>query len=125
MTNREIQKELDKIKKTGYKGVPTLKVLLSRLDKGFDYKSQNSLQTILEYGFPWEESKEGYTYWDNLCDSIDLGDEIVIAHKGVAIPEYPILKDGKYWSVGCQRIDRKGRLKLFKLLAKDLGYELI
>jgi len=40
------------------------------------------------------------------------------------LSDFKICQCGNDWVIGCQVINKNKRLKLFKLLAKDLGYEI-
>ena len=72
----------------------------------------------------WHSSKRGYTFWHDV--SIGHKPLIItaIAKHGEILSDFGITKSGNNWIIGCQSISKAKRLKMFKLLAKDLDYEL-
>lgn len=76
---------------------------------------------VVDGAFAWSNTPEGFGFWDDI--STKLTSLCTVAKEG-SICDYSIEKSGKNWIVGCQTITPKQRLKLFKLLADDLGYKL-
>ena len=75
-------------------------------------------EDILFDGFIWENTPEGRKFWYK--QHLNLGKTTIVAKAGV-VCEYMIERHNSDWLVGCQRITPKQQLKLFKLLADDLG----
>lgn len=82
-------------------------------------KSARSFQDALMTSMYWHATQEGSDFWSNVYNGYQI-----LAPRGL-IPNYWIFKDktGEDWHVGCQKIPRKNREKLFRLLAEDLGYD--
>ena len=78
-------------------------------------------EDILFDGFPWETTPEGRKFWTD--QHFNLRKTTLVAKAGV-VCEYEIERRNSNWLVGCQRITPKQQLKLFKLLADELGYDI-
>ena len=76
---------------------------------------------VLSEGIYWGGSPEGYIYWKRYHKKLEVLHRIA---KPGEVCRYEIRRHKKDWEVGCDAITPKQRLKLFKLLADDLGYEL-
>lgn len=98
-----------------------LKELIRELEYAV-HCSDTSYEAIEERLFSWTWSKEGYAYWNKKHKA--LCKLCLVAKEGEVLDHYSIEKAGKNWVIGCQTITPKQKLKLFKLLADDLGYEL-
>ena len=71
----------------------------------------------------WGTTKEKSDFWANKQGELEKLHRI--AESDEVVHGYDIRRDdGDNWTVGCQKVNREKRLKLFKLLAEDLGYEI-
>jgi len=77
-------------------------------------------QVVHEW-FDWPATTEGYHFWEDMYDK--LQDLRLIAEEGEVGP-FRIHGKGKDWEIDDTTVTRKQRLKLFKLLADDLGYDI-
>lgn len=83
---------------------------------------ESDFGSVLISAFFWANTDEGDSYWQRIYD----GKKVTLIAKPGEIVHWGIVQDAgsTNWQVGCQTITQAKRMKLFKLLAKDLGYEL-
>jgi hypothetical protein len=88
-----------------------------------NYISYFTFKQILENSFNWEGTPEGYEFWEDIYDG-----GTCISPCGEIFQDYAISvlsnKRDKYWTIGDSVLTTARKLRLFKLLAKDLGYEM-
>lgn len=77
---------------------------------------------VLQYTVTWEFTPQGYEYWNAIHKRLIINSMVLSEEKSSL--NYDIRSCGTDWIVGCQTIDRKTKLKIFKLLAEDLGYDI-
>ena len=69
--------------------------------------------------FHWKNTKEGNSYW------MAIAQRKQVLRKESEVCDYPILLDEDNLHVGCQILTPKQQMNLFKLLADQLGYEVV
>jgi hypothetical protein len=88
-----------------------------------NYMSYFTFERLLEDSFNWADTPEGVEFWDDICCG-----GICISPRGAIFQDYAISTIPRShtgsWSIGSSVLTTARKLRLFKLLAKDLGYEI-
>ena len=87
-------------------------------------KEEEHFESVIKNAFIWWETLEGYDFWSAISDKKIPSQLLPIIAEEYYIVRHPIIEHGKNWEIGCQTLTPTHRKRLFKLLAKDLGYEL-
>ena len=112
------------LKKTG---VP-YSLIEERFDPGFNGSAtlSNAIRRSRPFSrclanlFRWGSTPEGFYFWDKVSE----GKRVEHLAEAGEYVEYPIFREGRNLQVGCQTITPKQQLAMFKLLGKQLGYEI-
>jgi len=123
MDIKEFKKELRKTD-------ATWKLLNERFNPSFNPDGHSSLEQlitksssiaeVISYSHDWEDSEEGYDFWWSVGKECKL-----LGETGYFIDDAPIFSKGSLLSIGNQIITRKQQWRIFKMLAKRLGYKII
>lgn len=113
MTIKELQAEL------AARGLHVTQAWIKYRFRGIPLGRAVTFHQAVRSSLRWAYAPEGYRFWQRLSEGYRL-----VAKSGVVTPEYPVLKKGTRWSVGCQTLTKTHRINLFRLLVEDLGYEI-
>jgi hypothetical protein len=122
MTTTSIKKELAKRLKKAGSSLAQFEAAVRRQGKTIRWDGMTYNQ-IIDYSFCWRKSKEGQIFWQEVAAKVEPR-YATLAQLGEAVPDYSVQVGDGIIKVGCQYITKKQQMKLFKILAKQLGYKI-